>query len=215
MMKKYLMVIFASLMFCLISSSFVVDACAQTNTNAGNLNAGDFIKTPEAGLDVQSIKIGEKTESVLDKAVNNALNSNKSGEGSGSSTSGNVEFTGSTSLSSDYGTESCGSGNIFQQLACRAGVIGSGLKTVGYMIAGFGLIVFSFAAIFGKVKWPVFATIMFCCFLLSATVFVVNMMTKDGDASWIGGVEAGSISASSTSQPKGNVDANEVSQQNS
>ena len=110
----------------------------------------------------------------------------------GKITSGNVEkssFIGTSSLGDDYGMGDCGSGNIFQQLACRAGVIGSGLKTVGYMIAGFGLIVFSFAAIFGKVKWPLFATIMFSCFLLSATVFVVNMMTKNGDSSWIGGIK--------------------------
>ena len=110
----------------------------------------------------------------------------------GKTTSGNVEkssFVGASNLSDDYGMGDCGSGNIFQQLACRAGVIGSGLKTVGYMIAGFGLIVFSFAAIFGKVKWPLFATIMFSCFLLSATVFVVNMMTDKGDAGWIGGIK--------------------------
>ena len=110
----------------------------------------------------------------------------------GKTTSGNVEkssFVGASNLGDDYGMGDCAGGNIFQQLACRAGVIGSGLKTVGYMIAGFGLIVFSFAAIFGKVKWPLFATIMFSCFLLSATVFVVNMMTDKGDASWIGGIK--------------------------
>ena len=127
----------------------------------------------------------------------------------GKTTSGNVEkssFVGASNLGDDYGMGDCGSGNIFQQLACRAGVIGSGLKTVGYMIAGFGLIVFSFAAIFGKVKWPLFATIAFSCFLLSATVFVVNMMTKNGDASWIGGIKSGGFDYSSTAMPKGNVD---------
>ena len=110
----------------------------------------------------------------------------------GKTTSGNVEkssFFGASNLGDDYGMGNCAGGNIFQQLACRAGVIGSGLKSVAYMIAGFGLIVFSFAAIFGKVKWPLFATIMFSCFLLSATVFVINMMTDKGDASWIGGIK--------------------------
>ena len=128
----------------------------------------------------------------------------------GKTTSGNVEkssFVGSSNLSSEYyGSGSCGGGNIFQQLACRAGTIGSGLKTAGYMIAGFGLIVFSFAAIFGKVKWPLFATIMFSCFLLSATVFVVNMMTKNGDASWIGGIKSSGFDYNSTTTPQGNVD---------
>ena len=137
----------------------------------------------------------------------------------GKPTSGNVEkpsFVGSSNLSSEYyGSDKCGGGNIFQQLACRAGTIGSGLKTAGYMIAGFGLIVFAFAAIFGKVKWPLFATIAFSCFLLSITMAVINMMTEDGKQ-WMGDVSgAGSISTSATDQPKGNTDANEVSKDKS
>ena len=203
MMKKYLMVIFASLMLCTVSFVLTDSAWAQ-GTDPTKLVKDPTIQVPD------SLSVANQAKTLGNIPVKTTETTT-----SGSSTSGNVEFTGSTSLSSDYGTESCGGGNIFQQLACRAGLIGSGLKTVGYMIAGFGLIVFSFMAIFGKVKWPVFATIMFCCFLLSATIFAVNMMTKEGDASWIGGVKAGSISASSTAQPKGNIDANEVSQQNS
>jgi hypothetical protein len=207
MMKKYLMVIFASLMLCTVSFVLTDSAWAQ-GTDPTKLVKDSTIQVPD------SLSVANQAKTLGNIPVKTTEITT-----SGSSTSGNVEkpsFVGSSNLSSEYyGADSCGGGNIFQQLACRAGLIGSGLKTVGYMIAGFGLIVFSFMAIFGKVKWPVFATIMFCCFLLSATIFVVNMMTKEGDASWIGGVKAGSISASSTAQPKGNIDANEVSQQNS
>lgn len=170
---------------------------------------------PDAGkiLDDKA-ESGKKTD-LSNQSVEGSTKQSTDGETAamqsetGKTTSGNVEksnFVGASRLSDDYGMGNCGSGNIFQQLACRAGVIGSGLKTVGYMIAGFGLIVFSFAAIFGKVKWPLFATIMFSCFLLSATVFVVNMMTKSGDASWIGGIKSGGFDYSSTAMPQGNVD---------
>ena len=202
-MKKYLTLIFASLMICMMSFALAGSSWAQ-GTDPTKLVKDPTIQVPD------SLSVANQA-----KTLENIPVKTNETQQTGSTTSGKVEFTGATGLDDSYGVGGCGSGNIFQQLACRAGVIGSGLKTVGYMIAGFGLIVFSFMAIFGKVKWPVFCTIMFCCFLLSATVFVVNMMTKSGDASWIGGIEAGNISASATDQPKGNADANEVSKQNS
>jgi hypothetical protein len=175
--------------------------------NAGDLLGGGSSNSP-VNLANQSVEGGQSG------------GGNKGGatQPAGSSVSGKVEqssFTGASSLNEDYGMGSCSSGNIFQQLACRAGTIGSGLKSVAYMIAGFGLIVFSFAAIFGKVKWPLFATIMFSCFLLSATVFVINMMTKSGDASWIGGIKSNGSSYSASTAPAGNIDSNEVSKTDS
>ncbi|MBO6289252.1 MAG: hypothetical protein J6N45_02885 [Alphaproteobacteria bacterium] len=197
-----------------------LNKCVDKDMNAvmtGQKKAGDLLKTPKVGLDSSGFSIGEQSESTLSKATQKMLSDGL--KPSGSTTSGNVEkpsFVGSSNLSSEYyGADSCGGGNIFQQLACRAGTIGSGLKTAGYMIAGFGLIVFAFAAIFGKVKWPLFATIAFSCFLLSITMAVINMMTKDGEQ-WMGDVSgAGSISTSATDQPKGNTDANEVSKDKS
>ncbi len=175
--------------------------------NAGDLLGGGSSNSP-VNLANQSVEGGQSG------------GGNKGGatQPAGSSVSGKVEqssFTGASSLNEDYGMGSCSSDNIFQQLACRAGTIGSGLKSVAYMIAGFGLIVFSFAAIFGKVKWPLFATIMFSCFLLSATVFVINMMTKSGDASWIGGIKSNGDSYSASTAPAGNIDSNEVSKTDS
>ena len=109
-------------------------------------------------------------------------------ESKGSATSGKVAYTGPSSLTAEYYYGCNSGGNIFQQLACRAGQIGLGLRSVGYIIAGFGLLVFSFAALFGKVKWNVFATIMFSVFLLSMTFFVINTFTKDGNSAWIAGI---------------------------
>lgn len=106
----------------------------------------------------------------------------------GSATSGNVAYSGAKSLGNDFGLGGCGSGNIFDQLGCRAGVIGRGLQSTGYIIAGFGLLAFSLAALFGKVKWNVFVTIMFSCFVLSMMVFVINTFTREGNSAWIAGI---------------------------
>lgn len=137
-----------------------------------------------------NVSNGHNLSGYAGQSVNNSGSSEKSAaQPTGSATSGNVaKYTGASSLGEDYGMRDCTAGTIFDQLGCRAGVIGRGLQSVGYIIAGFGLLVFSFAAIFGKVKWNVFATIMFSVFLLSMTFFVINTMTKGGNAGWIAGV---------------------------
>ena len=175
-------------------------ATTSTETTPSGSSATTSAQTtpPDAGkiLDTKT-ESGKKTDLSFQSVTGSTKQPTIDGTAAmqhekGKTTSGNVEkssFFGASNLGDDYGMGNCAGGNIFQQLACRAAVIGDGLKTVGYMIAGFGLIVFSFAAIFGKVKWPLFATIMFSCFLLSATVFVINMMTDKGDASWIGGIK--------------------------
>ena len=175
-------------------------ATTSTGTTPSGSSATTSAQTtpPDAGkiLDTKT-ESGKKTDLSFQSVTGSTKQPTIDGTAAmqhekGKTTSGNVEkssFFGASNLGDDYGMGNCAGGNIFQQLACRAAVIGDGLKTVGYMIAGFGLIVFSFAAIFGKVKWPLFATIMFSCFLLSATVFVINMMTDKGDASWIGGIK--------------------------
>ena len=218
--------IFALLVLCIIA--FSSNAWAQFNMQPWQkLPSQDLtLKVPEwtgnssgnMAEDAAKMLILDKAKVKTPDSVNDDVTKSET-QSTGKPTSGNVEkpsFVGSSNLSSEYyGSDKCGGGNIFQQLACRAGTIGSGLKTAGYMIAGFGLIVFAFAAIFGKVKWPLFATIAFSCFLLSITMAVINMMTKDGER-WMGDVSgAGSISTSATDQPKGNTDANEVSKDKS
>ena len=124
-----------------------------------------------------------KTSPVKDDAKNDAS------APKGSATSGNVkEYVGAKSLSNNFSVN-CSGGNIFDQLGCRAGAIGRGLQSVGYIIAGFGLLAFSLAALFGKVKWNVFVTIMFSCFVLSMMVFVINTFTSEGNSAWIAGIQ--------------------------
>lgn len=182
-------------------------------------------------LDKYSVKdtAPQKFDSVYDSVdksgSNNTDGSGESGGGNsaggqsggteGSTTSGyvsNVEDV-AQGIDNDFGMGICKEGSIFKQLACRAGYIGDGLRKVAYIIAGLALIVFSFAAIFGKVKWPVFCTIVFCCFLLSVVVFVVNTMTaKENSAAWIGGIndDGSVVSYQSTNEEMAanqNVDA--------
>ncbi len=68
---------------------------------------------------------------------------------------------------------------IFSKLADRAKAIGLGLRGAGFMIAGFGLIVFAFMAIFNKISWKSLAYIMLSCFILSV-MFGVIAYISDG-----------------------------------
>ena len=69
---------------------------------------------------------------------------------------------------------------IFDQLAARAAGVGVGLRNSGYIIAGFGLIVFSFMAIFNKISWKTLAYIMLSCFILSVMFWVVTYIAEGG-----------------------------------
>lgn len=69
-------------------------------------------------------------------------------------------------------------GDIFDQLAARAGTLGSGLKQSGYIIAAFGLIVFSFMAVFNKISWKNLAYIMMSCFILTFMASVINYIAS-------------------------------------
>ena len=66
---------------------------------------------------------------------------------------------------------------IFTALADRASNVGSGLRNVGIIIAGFGLVVFSFMAIFNKISWKTLAYIMMSTFILSVTGLIVSYIS--------------------------------------
>lgn len=70
---------------------------------------------------------------------------------------------------------------IFDNLADKAGTIGKGLRDSGFLIAGFGLIVFSFMAIFNKISWKMLAYIMFSTFVLSTMIGVISYIS-DGQS---------------------------------
>lgn len=68
-------------------------------------------------------------------------------------------------------------GDPWHELGDRAQSIGFGLKKVGYIIAGLGLITVSFMAIFNKISWKSLWYIFLSCFTLTAMTAVVNTMT--------------------------------------
>lgn len=68
---------------------------------------------------------------------------------------------------------------VFDTLASRAGTVGAGLRQSGYLIAGFGLIMFSVLAIFNKISWKTFAYIAVSCFVLSITAAIINYISND------------------------------------
>ena len=68
---------------------------------------------------------------------------------------------------------------VFDKLAGKANTIGGGLRRVGFAIAGLGLIVFSFMAIFNKISWKNLAYIMMSCFVLSAMALVIKFARDD------------------------------------
>lgn len=79
-----------------------------------------------------------------------------------------------------------GDADIWGTLADKAQTVGEGLADAGYMIAGLGLVVFSFMAIFNKIKWSTLAYIMTSVFVLSAMAFVIRSVQENGDFDWIG-----------------------------
>jgi len=69
-------------------------------------------------------------------------------------------------------------GDIFTTLGNRAQSIGFGLKRVGYIIAGLGLIFVTFMAIFNKISWKTLFYIFLSCFTLTLMTGVINMMSS-------------------------------------
>lgn len=69
---------------------------------------------------------------------------------------------------------------VFTQLGDTAGNIGKGLRDAGFIIAGFGLIVFSFMAIFNKISWKTLAYIMLSTFILSVMIGVISYIQEGG-----------------------------------
>ena len=71
-------------------------------------------------------------------------------------------------------------GEVFSKLANKAGVIGGGLRQSAFAIAGIGLLVFSFMAIFNKISWKNLAYIMMSCFILGIMAMIINYIGEGG-----------------------------------
>lgn len=80
-----------------------------------------------------------------------------------------------------------GDGEIFDKLAIKAGIVGSGLRRSGFIIAGLGLVMFTFLAIFNKIQWKHLAYIMFSTALLSGMIAMMNFFREGGNTDEAGG----------------------------
>lgn len=99
--------------------------------------------------------------------------------------------------------------DVFGTVASKAGEIGTGLKEVGYVIAGLGLVAFSVAAIFNKISWKTLAYIMMSTFFLTAMTAIVSWI-KAAPGSAASLEPAFGSSSSANSEHSGNVDKNPV-----
>ncbi|MBP5352410.1 MAG: hypothetical protein J6Y91_01420 [Alphaproteobacteria bacterium] len=106
--------------------------------------------------------------------------------------------------------------DIFDSLAGKAGVIGQGLQSSGFIIAGVGLIVFTFMAIFNKIQWKTLAYIMFSTALLSAMIAVIGWASGGKSRSATGSLkfDQGYV-ATSDNGVDGDVTENTVSRESS
>ena len=105
-------------------------------------------------------------------------------------------------------------GDIFDKLAMKAGVVGSGLRRSGFAIAGLGMIMFTFLAIFNKIQWKHLAYIMFSTAVLSGMIALITEIRTDTQGRVQGTANAGSLQFStqgySMSDAEGGSDAREV-----
>lgn len=84
-------------------------------------------------------------------------------------------------------------GTIFKTIAVRMMVVVRDLRMLAYIIAGFGMIAFTFAAIFNKISWKHFSNIMISLFILSMMTPLIEMVIFDKDSQHL---EFGSVVAS-------------------
>lgn len=83
--------------------------------------------------------------------------------------------------------------SVFSGLSTSASKIGKGLRDVGFIIAGFGLIVFSFMAIFNKISWKTLAYIMMSTFILSSMVGIISYFSGGSSSVKFGDVKSVSL----------------------
>ncbi|MDR1693590.1 MAG: hypothetical protein LBR70_00130 [Lactobacillaceae bacterium] len=79
----------------------------------------------------------------------------------------------------NIGGNACGSykGNPFLLIACKATTTLADLRVLVYIIAGFGLIAFTFTAIFGKISFKHLAQLGFALFLVSMMAPFIEYFT--------------------------------------
>ena len=64
----------------------------------------------------------------------------------------------------------------------KAGTTFQNVKSIVFIVGGFGLVVLAFGAIFGKIKWSAFASLAVGLAILAAAGAIVKYATGDSNA---------------------------------
>ena len=140
-------------------------------------------------------------------------------EGSNDTLSGGNASNPSTYGGGANGLSGCTSGDIFDQITCKVLGFLSDLRVLAYVISGFGMIVFTYGAIFNKINWKHFSYIAVGLFLLSVMGSFIQYFSGDktaatklgygnhmsGSYSQISGTSGGGSAVSSSDIPNVNV----------
>ena len=78
---------------------------------------------------------------------------------------------------------------VMKTAETKALAVFNAVKTIVFVVGGFGLIALAFQAIFGKVKWPWFAGLAFGLAILAAAGSIVNYATGAGMSTETGGFD--------------------------
>ena len=70
--------------------------------------------------------------------------------------------------------------DLMDKAATKAGNVFQSVKTIIFVVGGFGLVGLAFAAIFGKINWKWFASLAVGLAILAAAGAIVNYATEGG-----------------------------------
>lgn len=75
--------------------------------------------------------------------------------------------------------------NVFSTIGTRLKNTFQNVRTIIFIVGGFGLIGLGFAAIFGKIKWPWLAALACGLAIVAVAGALVDYVTQDGDSQGI------------------------------
>lgn len=96
-------------------------------------------------------------------------------------TGGNADSANGTTPGLKGVCANAGSGNtkVFAQIACKALMFLIDLRVIAYVISGFGMVAFAYAAVFNKISWKHFSQIAIGLFLLAMIGPFISYFTGD------------------------------------
>lgn len=96
-------------------------------------------------------------------------------------TGGNADNANGTTPGLKGVCANAGSGNtkVFAQIACKALMFLIDLRVIAYVISGFGMVAFAYAAVFNKISWKHFSQIAIGLFLLAMIGPFISYFTGD------------------------------------